>query len=463
MKNYKQALHDADAVCQSEPLWSKGHYVKAQALSGLGRTEEALKEFLYCVALNPDWSLTKKEAQKIMCEMFFPALENVHDDLTSSVRSHTPYPRWKSKFLSSITIQPPVEDDSSAGCSKDSVFRLTKTPSQESDVFQSTDSSVSHHVVNLHFEDAPKTLKTVPSRFASPRLKREFTSDLEDVQNSDIPNKIPKEAGDSFPVISAGPKFEENPQFLVDASDFECSLCMRLFYEPVTTPCGHTFCQKCLERCLDHTPDCPLCKENLSEFLANRSYKKTILTEALIVRYLPEELSERKKLYDDEIKELSDLTKDVPIFVCTMAFPTIPCPLHIFEPRYRLMMRRCMETGTKRFGMCLADELKGFADYGCMLEIRDVKFFPDGSSIVDTVGVSRFRVLSHGLRDGYNTANIEYLEDKKVEGPDDEELVHLHDSVYDQAVSWFTSLKDNMKAQILNHFGPMPGKESEPQ
>lgn len=51
----------------------------------------------------------------------------------------------------------------------------------------------------------------------------------------------------------------------------------------------------------------------------------------------------------------------------------------------------------------------------------------------------------------------------KVEGPEYEELVRLHDSVYDQAVAWFTSLKDNMKVQILNHFGSMPGKEPEPQ
>lgn len=42
-------------------------------------------------------------------------------------------------------------------------------------------------------------------------------------------------------------------------------LSSRLFYEPVTTPCGHTFCLKCLERCLDHNSNCPLCKENLSE------------------------------------------------------------------------------------------------------------------------------------------------------------------------------------------------------
>uniref|UniRef100_A0A8C4YN57 LON peptidase N-terminal domain and ring finger 2 n=1 Tax=Gopherus evgoodei TaxID=1825980 RepID=A0A8C4YN57_9SAUR len=439
MKNYQQALHDADALCQNKPLWPKGHYVKAQALSGLGRTEEALKEFLYCVALNPEWSLMKKEAQKIMCEMFFPAFENVHDSLTAPFSSRT---RLKPAFLSSLNT---VED----------------ALSQEPDVLRSTNSSLSHNVLDLHFEDNKKSLGTILSSLPGPRLKRKLSSDLTDLQSLDVPNKIPKK--DTVLENSATSALREIPAVLVDASDFECSLCMRLFYEPVTTPCGHTFCLKCLERCLDHNPYCPLCKEKLSEFLASRTYKKTILTEELIVRYLPEELSERKKVYEEEMKELSNLNEDVPIFVCTMAFPTIPCPLHVFEPRYRLMIRRCMETGTKQFGMCLADELKGFADYGCMLEIRDVKFFPDGRSVVDTVGVRRFKVLNHGQRDGYNTANIEYLEDKKVEGAEYEELVHLHDSVYDQAVAWFTSLKDNMKAQILNHFGSMPGKESEPQ
>lgn len=118
-----------------------------------------------------------------------------------------------------------------------------------------------------------------------------------------------------------------------------------------------------------------------------------------------------------------------------------------------------------------------------------MKFFPDGRSVVDTIGVSRFKVLSHGQRDGYHTAKIEYLEDKKVGGlsglmspPLDEErcpkinslyhqveaaelveLLKMHDSVYEQASSWFTSLKDNMKSQILSHFGHLPSKDSDPQ
>lgn len=43
-----------------------------------------------------------------------------------------------------------------------------------------------------------------------------------------------------------------------------------------------------------------------------------------------------------------------------MAYPGMPCPLHIFEPRYRLMMRRCIETGTRKFGMCTYEHGKGY-------------------------------------------------------------------------------------------------------
>ena len=67
-------------------------------------------------------------------------------------------------------------------------------------------------------------------------------------------------------------------------------------------------------------------------------------------------------------------------------------------------------------GCCYRDGK--FADYGTMLEICDLKFFEDGRSVVDTVGGRRFRVLSKGMRDGYNTAKVEFLEDSKFEGDD---------------------------------------------
>lgn len=81
----------------------------------------------------------------------------------------------------------------------------------------------------------------------------------------------------------------------------------------------------------------------------------------------------------------------MPIFVCTMAFPTIPCPLHVFEPRYRLMIRRSMETGTKQFGMCIADDLKGFADHGCMLQVRTCVSLEANAAVISWLS-------SHGVK-----------------------------------------------------------------
>ncbi|XP_067900080.1 LON peptidase N-terminal domain and RING finger protein 1 isoform X2 [Heterodontus francisci] len=199
---------------------------------------------------------------------------------------------------------------------------------------------------------------------------------------------------------------------LLSVSDFECSVCTKLLFEPVTTPCGHTFCKKCVERCLDYRPCCPLCKEDLRKFLQQRQYRVTQLLDALITIYFSTECAERKLLNEMEMAELSNLTSNIPIFVCAMAFPGISCPLHIFEPRYRLMMRRCLETGTKTFGMCVYDRGKIFADYGCMLKIERSEDLPDGRSLIDTVGGRRFKVLRRSRRDGYSTADVEYLEDK---------------------------------------------------
>ncbi|XP_029931565.1 uncharacterized protein LOC115376213 [Myripristis murdjan] len=45
-----------------------------------------------------------------------------------------------------------------------------------------------------------------------------------------------------------------------------CSICLDVFTEPVTTPCGHSFCKSCLQRNLDlNLAMCPLCKQHLSK------------------------------------------------------------------------------------------------------------------------------------------------------------------------------------------------------
>lgn len=49
-----------------------------------------------------------------------------------------------------------------------------------------------------------------------------------------------------------------------------------------------------------------------------------------------------------------------------------------------------------------------------MLYIRNLDYLPDGRSVVDTIGLNRFRVIRRGMKDGYCTADIEDLEDIKV-------------------------------------------------
>ncbi|XP_074963207.1 LON peptidase N-terminal domain and RING finger protein 3 isoform X2 [Phalacrocorax aristotelis] len=412
LKACEDALRDAETACRLQPYWLKGHLRKGQALANLGKTEEALREFLFCLALDTGNKTAKSEAQKVNVEQKkgLPVQEEPNVTTSDTLRK-------------SIQITESRKD-----CSEEE-NKLSATP--ESAFLISEKRSL---------------------------MKRKCCS--EELRNAEVPCKLMKKDTVDTKGNSTG---QHIPFEFVDPSDLDCSLCMRLFYEPVTTPCGHTFCLKCLERCLDHNPKCPLCKEGLSECLAMRKYCKTVLMEELIARYLPEELTERRKIYEEEIAELSNLNKNVPIFVCTMAYPTVPCPLHIFEPCYRLMIRRCMETGTKQFGMCISDPVKGFADYGCILEIRNVEFFADGRSVVDSIGKRRFKVIQHSQRDGYNTADIEYIEDQKVQGQEYAALLVLHDSVYDQAYMWFNSLKQALKSRILSHFGPMPAKDPDPQ
>lgn len=56
---------------------------------------------------------------------------------------------------------------------------------------------------------------------------------------------------------------------LVDHSELDCVLCCRTLWKPVTTPCGHTYCCMCLDRCLDYSFSCPLCMTSLSEVRAS--------------------------------------------------------------------------------------------------------------------------------------------------------------------------------------------------
>ncbi|XP_078254368.1 LON peptidase N-terminal domain and RING finger protein 1-like [Rhinoraja longicauda] len=452
---FKEAMEDIETLCSRMPAWPEGYFRKARVLHLMGRIDDAIQSLLHCLAFDENFTPAKVELEKILSHLLLPGPESVKEGLLHS----------RNKDLT-------VQLSTAVGCCpilshstklKNEMSNASNTGKEEQACLNRSDLVQLPHLVekNVGFKSV-SSAPLLSGQEKTINMKRTLSfSDQEVKDIADWKNKHQKQ--DTEELYHSLCSESTITKDLVDVSDFECSLCMRLFLKPITTPCGHTFCKGCLERCLDHSPMCPLCKDNLKEYLEKRKYTVTYILEQLIAKYLPEELCERQRVHDEETAELASLTKNIPIFVCTMAYPTVPCPLHVFEPRYRLMIRRCIDTGTKQFGMCISDPQNGFSDYGCMLHIRSIHFLPDGRSVVNTVGGNCFKVLERGQKDGYYIANIEYLKDVKVTGKVLGKLIDLHEEVYVQACNWFQNLKSRFRSQILQHFGPMPKRDEDIQ
>ncbi|KAM4621258.1 LON peptidase N-terminal domain and RING finger protein 1 [Polymixia lowei] len=424
---FSEALTDLDHLCCLRPNWTEGFYHKGNALLEMGRQTEALIQFHRCLKLQADFVPAKSQIKKILESEGMVVPEEVPRVL-QAVSEYLNDPCAITSLGGSQGLTNSEGLKNPVGHAEEGTGR--REPHQGSRVKYGTSTECC-----LSLCQAVSFLPTAEEDDEMMTRKDDGRGGGECSQSA------------------------EKTLGVLTVSDFECPLCIRLFYEPVTTPCGHTFCKNCIERSLDHTLRCPLCKQPLQEYFNNRKYNPTVLLQDIMTRLFPSQLAERKQIHEAEMAELSNLTKDIPVFVCTVAYPGVPCPLHIFEPRYRLMMRRCMETGTKKFGMCSFEHGKGFADYGCVLEILGLELLPDGRSYVDTVGGSRFRVLKRGQRDGYHTADIEYLEDIKVDGAELEVLQSLHDSVYEQAQDWYQRLGSRIREQIDRQCGTMPDKD----
>lgn len=91
-------------------------------------------------------------------------------------------------------------------------------------------------------------------------------------------------------------------------SEIECKLCYNLMYQAVSTPCGHSFCQSCLRRCLDHRMECPCCRANLNsylEHLLNGKVGTCAVIDNIVKLKFPTEYQERKANYEKEMSRFS--------------------------------------------------------------------------------------------------------------------------------------------------------------
>jgi Lon protease-like protein len=157
----------------------------------------------------------------------------------------------------------------------------------------------------------------------------------------------------------------------------------------------------------------------------------------------------------------------LPVFpLGTVLFPGLVLPLHIFEERYRTLVRELVaspDDGPHEFGVVtlrrgfeiqaqasvegepgpVADEPPVTADQlydvGCTAELRQVTELPDGRFDIVTVGRRRFRVLAVDPAPApYLTAEVEWL-------PDDEPADETADLLAPRVLAAFRAYLDLLR------------------
>jgi Lon protease-like protein len=101
------------------------------------------------------------------------------------------------------------------------------------------------------------------------------------------------------------------------------------------------------------------------------------------------------------------MSETLPLFpLGTVLFPGLLLPLHIFEDRYRQLMRDLLDgPEPRRFGVIAIrqgretgmDGIRALHEIGCTATLRQVKALDDGRYDIVTVGTHRFRLA--GLDD----------------------------------------------------------------
>ncbi|HET9769634.1 MAG TPA: LON peptidase substrate-binding domain-containing protein [Acidimicrobiia bacterium] len=105
----------------------------------------------------------------------------------------------------------------------------------------------------------------------------------------------------------------------------------------------------------------------------------------------------------------------------TVLLPSAHLPLHIFEPRYRALVKDCL-AGDGQFGVVLIERGQevGGGDVrfgvGTVARILQTAELPDGRWLLDAVGGERFRVTEWLPEDPYPLAMVEPLGDEPI-GP----------------------------------------------
>merc|ERR1719282_2123586 len=210
---------------------------------------------------------------------------------------------------------------------------------------------------------------------------------------------------------------------MLDRDMLECTLCLRVYFQPVTTSCGHTFCKSCLERNYVYSTKCPLCRTDLP--VDPRTQHPTIPLQKLIMRCYPEEYRERCL---EHSREMDVLKGQLPVMLAEnyLPFPGEELIIVVEELRYRLMVNRLLtERMEKERNFCILPySSEGHGQYsvysiGCKVQILNHQQLDDGAYELHLLGLERVELRSRTLVNGYWCAEVKQRNDITPKGEED--------------------------------------------
>ncbi|KAL1249317.1 hypothetical protein QQF64_020322, partial [Cirrhinus molitorella] len=154
---------------------------------------------------------------------------------------------------------------------------------------------------------------------------------------------------DEVMASSSGPLNEE----------LQCSICLDVFTDPVTTPCGHNFCRTCLNKHWTNTQTCfcPLCKETFS--------RKTDLKINTTLREVVQHFKVKLKRGRSEVFcDICDERKQKAMKSC-LTCPSSYCETHL-EPHLRVPRLKKHK---------LINAVENLEDYICQKHERPLELF----------------------------------------------------------------------------------------
>ena len=294
LRNVKQCFRDATRSCAINEACGESFFRLGEAYAILNKLDDAVEAFNKCLELEPedgDLNCRVVESLDRLLSMS-PASEiAVSDDDSDEGGLEGKLHNVEGKQADSPCIS----------------NRFTATTSNDERISIHRDTQSSAGAVTEEEQLANEDSTSEPTR----------TSEiLEETSGKNVevgPSSRKKRQRELSPKALERKRGKIDCNQLPQLDDFECKLCFFLLFQPVTTACGHVFCKKCLERCIDYNPSCPICRRQLSCMESSGVGNITGVLEKAVEQLFPEESEERKRRHRTRMEMMARLVSIVSI------------------------------------------------------------------------------------------------------------------------------------------------------